>query len=103
MPKLTVYEQVRYLANLKGMSTAEVKKKLPIWMEKLQVKGRLTDKIKSLSKGNQQKVQLIITMIHEPKLIILDEPFSGLDPVNTEVLKQVIFEEKRTRCHHYLL
>ena len=94
MPKLTVYEQVRYLANLKGMSTAEVKKKLPIWMEKLQVKGRLTDKIKSLSKGNQQKVQLIITMIHEPKLIILDEPFSGLDPVNTEVLKQVIFEEK---------
>ena len=94
MPKLTIYEQVRYLANLKGMSTAEVKEKLPIWMEKLQVKGKLTDKIKSLSKGNQQKVQLIITMIHEPKLIILDEPFSGLDPVNTEVLKQVIFEEK---------
>lgn len=87
MPKLTIYEQVRYLANLKGMSTAEVK-------EKLQVKGKLIDKIKSLSKGNQQKVQLIITMIHEPKLIILDEPFSGLDPVNTEVLKQVIFEEK---------
>ena len=56
--------------------------------------GKLTDKIKSLSKGNQQKVQLIITLIHEPKLIILDEPFSGLDPVNTEVLKQVIFEEK---------
>ena len=87
MPKLTIYEQVRYLANLKGMSTAEVK-------EKLQVKGKLIDKIKSLSKGNQQKVQLIITLIHEPKLIILDEPFSGLDPVNTEVLKQVIFEEK---------
>ena len=63
-------------------------------MENLQVKGKLTDKIKSLSKGNQQKVQLIITLIHEPKLIILDEPFSGLDPVNTEVLKQVIFEEK---------
>ena len=94
MPKLTIYEQVRYLANLKGMSTAEVKKKLPIWMEKLQVKGKLTDKIKSLSKGNQQKVQLIITLIHEPKLIILDEPFSGLDPVNTELLKQVIFEER---------
>ncbi len=82
------------MAALKGMSTAEVKEKLPTWMEKLQVKGKLTDKITSLSKGNQQKVQLIITLIHEPKLIILDEPFSGLDPVNTEVLKQVIFEEK---------
>lgn len=70
MPKLTIFEQVRYLAALKGMSTAEVKEKLPTWMEKLQVKGKLTDKIKSLSKGNQQKVQLIITLIHEPKLII---------------------------------
>ena len=63
-------------------------------MEKLEVKGKLTDKIKSLSKGNQQKIQLIITLIHEPDLIILDEPFSGLDPVNTELLKQVIFQEK---------
>ena len=94
MPKLTVYEQVRYLANLKGVSSAAVKEKLPVWMERLQVKGKLTDKIKSLSKGNQQKVQLIITLLHEPDLIILDEPFSGLDPVNTELLKQVIFEEK---------
>lgn len=94
MPKLTVYEQVRYLANLKGVSSATVKGKLPVWMERLQVKGKLTDKIKSLSKGNQQKVQLIITLLHEPDLIILDEPFSGLDPVNTELLKQVIFEEK---------
>ena len=94
MPKLTVLEQVRYLATLKGMDTKEIKEKLPQWMEKLEVKGKLTDKIKSLSKGNQQKIQLIITLIHEPDLIILDEPFSGLDPVNTEVLKQVIFEEK---------
>ena len=58
------------------------------------MKGKLTDKIKSLSKGNQQKIQLIITLIHEPDLIILDEPFSGLDPVNTELLKQVILKEK---------
>ena len=94
MPKLTVYEQVRYLANLKGVPNAVVKEKLPQWMERLQVKGKVTDKIKSLSKGNQQKVQLIITLLHEPNLIILDEPFSGLDPVNTEILKRVIIEEK---------
>lgn len=71
-------------------------------MKRLEVKGKLTDKIKSLSKGNQQKIQLIITLIHEPDLIILDEPFSGLDPVNTELLKQVIFQEKRARSNHYL-
>ena len=87
MPKLTVLEQVRYLATLKGMDAKEV-------MEKLEVTGKLTDQIKSLSKGNQQKIQLIITLIHEPDLIILDEPFSGLDPVNTELLKQVILKEK---------
>ena len=90
MPKLTVFEQVRYLANLKGMTSKEVAEKLPIWMEKLEVKGKVTDKIKSLSKGNQQKIQLIVTLIHEPSLIILDEPFSGLDPVNTALLKRVI-------------
>ncbi len=63
-------------------------------MEKFQVKGKKTDKVKSLSKGNQQKVQLIATLIHEPKLIILDEPFSGLDPVNAELLKDGIIELK---------
>lgn len=61
---------------------------------KFQVKGKKTDKVKSLSKGNQQKVQLIATLIHEPKLIILDEPFSGLDPVNAELLKDGILELK---------
>ncbi|AGM98281.1 ABC transporter ATP-binding protein [Streptococcus iniae] len=94
MPKLTVYEQVRYLASLKGMPDKDVKKELPLWMEKLEVKGKMTDKIKSLSKGNQQKIQLIITLIHKPSLIILDEPFSGLDPVNTAILKKVILSEK---------
>lgn len=95
MPKLTIAEQVRYLAGLKGLSAQTVAKRLPIWMEKLDVKGKLTDKIKSLSKGNQQKIQLIITLIHEPDLIILDEPFSGLDPVNVALLKKVILEEKK--------
>ncbi|MTB64820.1 ATP-binding cassette domain-containing protein [Streptococcus sp. zg-86] len=95
MPKLTVYNQVHYLASLKGLSTSYIKEQLPLWMAKLQVKGNPTDKIKSLSKGNQQKIQLMITLMHQPDLIILDEPFSGLDPVNTELLKQVILEEKQ--------
>lgn len=95
MPKLTVFQQVHYLAKLKGMTSKDVKEKLPLWMERLEVKGKITDKIKSLSKGNQQKIQLIITLIHEPDLIILDEPFSGLDPVNTALLKEVILEEKK--------
>lgn len=94
MPKLTVYSQVKYLANLKGMSTTEVKSELPKWLDRLQVVGKMNDKIKSLSKGNQQKIQLIATLIHKPKLIILDEPFSGLDPVNTDLLKQVILAEQ---------
>ncbi|KXT75862.1 ABC transporter, ATP-binding protein [Streptococcus sp. DD12] len=95
MPKWTVLEQVQYLAQLKGLSASQVKKDLPEWMERLAVKGRMTDKIKSLSKGNQQKIQLIITLIHQPDLIILDEPFSGLDPVNTALLKEVILAEKQ--------
>ncbi|PEG96579.1 sodium ABC transporter ATP-binding protein [Lactobacillus sp. UMNPBX9] len=94
MPKLTVYSQVKYLANLKGMSTTEVKSELPKWLDRLQVVGKMNDKIKSLSKGNQQKIQLIATLIHKPDLIILDEPFSGLDPVNTDLLKQVIDDEQ---------
>ena len=95
MPKLTVLEQVRYLATLKGMDAKEDQGKLPQWMKRLEVKGKLTDKIKSLSKGNQQKIQLIITLIHEPDLIILDEPFSGLDPVNTELLNKSFSGKER--------
>lgn len=94
MEKKTVAEQILYFAELKGMNRKETLKKIPTWMKRLHVKGEITDKIKDLSKGNQQKIQLIITLIHEPQLIILDEPFSGLDPINTEVLKQVILEEK---------
>ncbi|OUN17910.1 sodium ABC transporter ATP-binding protein [Ligilactobacillus salivarius] len=94
MPKLTVYSQIKYLANLKGMYTAEVKSELPKWLDRLQVVGKMNNKIKSLSKGNQQKIQLIATLIHKPDLIILDEPFSGLDPVNTDLLKQVILAEQ---------
>lgn len=95
MPKLTVLDQVSFLASLKGMKKDTVKHDLRDWMQKLEVKGKTTDKIKSLSKGNQQKIQLIATLIHQPNLIILDEPFSGLDPVNVEIIKNVILQEKR--------
>lgn len=95
MPKLTIADQVSFLASLKGMSAKKAKAELPDWLSRLGVKGVASDKIKSLSKGNQQKVQMIATLIHQPKLIILDEPFSGLDPVNVDVMKQLILEEKR--------
>lgn len=72
MPKLTVYEQVRFLARLKGMSNQSIKDEFPKWMDRLGVVGKPNDKIKSLSKGNQQKVQLIATLIHKPDFIILE-------------------------------
>lgn len=93
-PKVTIQEQLLYFAELRGKKRKEIEPKIDFWMEKFQVKGKKTDKVKSLSKGNQQKVQLIATLIHEPKLIILDEPFSGLDPVNAELLKDGIIELK---------
>lgn len=93
-PKVTVEDQLIYFAQLRGKSRKEIAPKIDEWMEKFQVKGKKTDKVKKLSKGNQQKVQLIATLIHEPKLVILDEPFSGLDPVNAEILKNGIIELK---------
>src|SRR5699024_104840 len=86
-PKVTIQDQLLCFAQLRGKTKKEIEPKIDEWMERFQVKGKKTDKVKTLSKGNQQKVQLIATLIHEPKLIILDEPFSGLDPVNAELLK----------------
>lgn len=88
--KMTIEQQIVYFAELRGMKKAEIIDKIDEWMVRFNVKGKRTDKIKSLSKGNQQKVQLIATLIHEPKLVILDEPFSGLDPVNADFLKKGI-------------
>lgn len=91
---MTIQDQVIYFARLRGMERDEIIERLEFWMEKFAVKGKVTDKIKTLSKGNQQKVQVIGTLIHEPKLLILDEPFSGLDPVNAELLQNGIMELK---------
>lgn len=94
-PKVSIEEQLVFFAELRGKTRKEILPKIDEWMEKFQVKGKKTDKVKSLSKGNQQKVQLIATLIHEPKLVILDEPFSGLDPVNAELLKDGILQLKQ--------
>ncbi|WP_195854768.1 ABC transporter ATP-binding protein [Aerococcus mictus] len=85
--KMTIEQQILYFAQLRGMEKQEVLDCIDEWMDRFEVKGKRTDKINSLSKGNQQKVQLIATLIHEPAFIILDEPFSGLDPVNADLLK----------------
>lgn len=95
MPKLTVEQQIIYLARLKNQSAKLIRPQIDGWLKKFSVKGKRTDKIKDLSKGNQQKVQLICTLIHRPKLLILDEPFSGLDPVNVDLLEQAIIEAKQ--------
>lgn len=92
--KMTVGHQILYFAQLRGKKKAEIEPKIDEWLERFEVVGKRTDKIKSLSKGNQQKVQLICTLIHEPDFIVLDEPFSGLDPVNAELLEDGIKEAR---------
>ena len=88
--KMSIEEQIVYFAELRGMKRQDVLARIDEWMDRFQVKGKRQDKIKTLSKGNQQKVQLIATLIHEPEFVILDEPFSGLDPVNADLLKNGI-------------
>lgn len=92
--KLSIEQQILYFARLRGMNRNETLEKIDYWMERFAVKGKKSDKVKTLSKGNQQKVQLIATLIHEPQLVILDEPFSGLDPVNSDLLMQGILDLK---------
>lgn len=89
--KMRVGEHLIYLARLKGMRADDAKKRIYYWFEKLEVPDWWNKKIEDLSKGMQQKVQFIATVLHEPKLLILDEPFSGLDPVNTEMIKNEIY------------
>ncbi len=89
--KMKVGEQLLYLARLKGMSRKMAKEKILYWMKRFEIETWVNKKIEELSKGMQQKVQFISTVLHEPKLMILDEPFSGLDPINTELIKSEIF------------
>lgn len=93
--KMRVGEQAIYLAQLKGLSYAEAKKRLTQWFEKFDIMPWWNRKLEELSKGMQQKVQFIITVIHKPELLIFDEPFSGFDPVNADRLKQEILELKQ--------
>jgi ABC-2 type transport system ATP-binding protein len=92
--KMKVGEQAVYLARLKGLSTAEAKTRLKIWFKKFDILSWWDKKLEELSKGMQQKVQFIVTVVHEPDLLIFDEPFSGFDPLNTEILKNEILELK---------
>ena len=92
--KMKVGEQSIYLARLKGLSVPEAKRRLKIWFEKFDIMPWWNKNLEELSKGMQQKVQFIVTIIHEPDLLIFDEPFSGFDPVNTELLKKEILELK---------
>ena len=89
---MKVGEQCLYLAQLKGMSKVEAKNQLKYWFEKFEIQGWWDKKIQELSKGMAQKVQFIVTVLHKPKLLILDEPFSGFDPVNANLIKDEIIE-----------
>jgi len=90
--KMEIGEQMIYLARLKGLSRDEATKRLKIWFQKLGMETWWKMKIEELSKGMQQKAQFVATVLHEPELIILDEPFSGFDPVNAEIIKDEILE-----------
>lgn len=90
--KMEIGEQVLYLSKLKGLNSAEATKRIKYWFEKLEMKDWWSKKVEDLSKGMQQKVQFVATILHQPELIILDEPFSGFDPVNADIIKNEILE-----------
>jgi ABC-2 type transport system ATP-binding protein len=92
--KLKVGEQLRYLAELKGLAPADAEARVRHWLGRFDAAGWAGKKTEELSKGMQQKIQFIATVLHDPSLLILDEPFSGLDPMNAELLRQIILELK---------
>lgn len=98
LTKLTVKNQLLYYGTLKGMTEEVILKKLDEWLEKFGITEYKDRKIKELSKGNQQKIQFIAGIINDPKLLILDEPFSGLDPINVKMFQEAILELKEKGC-----
>jgi len=93
--KMKVSELLLFFAEIKGVPKAEAKKRVGYWLERLELADRTDRKVEELSKGMQQKVQFISTVLHDPDLIIFDEPFMGLDPINTDLLKGIIVELKK--------
>jgi ABC-2 type transport system ATP-binding protein len=91
---MKVGEQCLYLAQMKGLSKAEAKKQLEYWFDRLEIQGWWNKKIQELSKGMAQKIQFVVTVLHKPKLLIFDEPFSGFDPVNANIIKDEILALK---------
>ncbi|WP_080833007.1 ABC transporter ATP-binding protein [Cohnella massiliensis] len=91
-PKIKVSEQIAYLAQLRGMSRKDADANLKRWLDKFEIPEHYNKKVEELSKGNQQKIQFIAAVIHRPKIVIMDEAFSGLDPVNVELLKTTVKE-----------
>jgi ABC-2 type transport system ATP-binding protein len=87
-----------YLATLKGLSSAQVKERLAPWLEEFDLGDHKTKKVKELSKGMQQKAQIIATLLHEPELIVIDEPFTALDPVNTQMIKDLLIKQRDRGC-----
>jgi ABC-2 type transport system ATP-binding protein len=92
-PKMTVRDQLVYFARLAGRTSADAARSAQTWMERVDIAGRADDEVQALSSGNQQRVQLAISLVHEPELLILDEPFSGLDPVAVENMKDILREQ----------
>jgi ABC-2 type transport system ATP-binding protein len=95
IPSYTVLELCEYYGALKLMDSSEIREKLIAWLEKFNILEYLNKKIKDLSKGNRQKIQFIVSNLHNPEFLILDEPFSGLDPISVEELKKCILELKK--------
>ena len=91
-PKTKIYDQLMYFAKLKGMNPKDADEAIKKWAKILKVEEYIQMTAEKLSKGNQQKIQFMTAIIHDPELIVLDEPFSGLDPVNTEILKNIIID-----------
>src|SRR5699024_3619149 len=91
-PKLSVKEQLVYLGKLKGMDKRTAQTELAAWLDQFHINHYLNKRVEELSKGNQQKIQFISAVLHKPQLLILDEPFSGLDPINVEMMQSAVQE-----------